>query len=96
MNVFSFKSRSPNINVYRLQARLREKGWFVQPQTSFGDMPESCHISVSRGHIPRIEAFLGVLESTLTEDLGGPLDIESINLMPIKKRDAYLKRQRVG
>ena len=95
-NVFAFTSSS-EVNIFRLQERLQEKGWFIQPQVGFGDMPASCHISVNKGNVSAVDDFINILDQVLAEDgLNAESPMDKINSLPIRKRDLLLMNARLG
>jgi len=95
-NVFAFTSRSPKINIFRLQEVLKKKGWFIQPQLAYGDMPSSCHISVNLGNLRKIDEFLEILGKILAgEDLSQETEMDNMNQLAIKQRDVLLKTSRL-
>ena len=96
LNVFSVRSTTSEVNIFRLQQELRRNGWYIQPQTSFGDMPASCHVSVNRGNVGREQAFVDELDRILQQgNLSEETEYDLVNNLSIKKRDAAFKRSRI-
>ena len=93
INIFSFKSVS-EINIFKLQEMLKDKGWFIQPQLGYGDMDACCHMSVNYGNVERADDFIldfsNLVENNF-EELCQKTENDTLNELPIKLRDNTLK-----
>jgi len=75
---------------------LKNKGWFIQPQLGYGDMPPSCHISVNYSNVGMINEFIIDLDRVLKAGLlSSKTELDMLSDMPIKKRDKILKSERI-
>ncbi len=63
MSIVAFGSDS--VNLFRLADELKRKGWHVQPQLRFGDVPESIHLTIVPATVATTGAFLHDLEGAL-------------------------------
>ena len=96
LNVFAFSSSSEEVNIFTLQEVLKNKGWFIQPQLGYGDMPPSCHISVNYSNVGMINEFIIDLDRVLKAGLlSSKTELDMLSDMPIKKRDKILKSERI-
>ena len=67
MCMFAIASTTEKINVYRLADKMKDKGWYLQPQFARHNSPANLHISLNRSTVPRAEALLTALEETVAE-----------------------------
>ncbi len=51
--------------VLHLADEMRERGWYLQPQLSFGELPPNLHLTVTPATVDRIGALLADLEGAL-------------------------------
>lgn len=51
--------------VFTLADRMRERGWFVQPQMAFGGLPASLHLTISAATAPNIDDFVKALKTSV-------------------------------
>ncbi len=64
-------------DVFTISDEMLTRGWFVQPQMSFGDMPASLHLTVSAATAPAVPEFLVALaESVEAAVAAGPILID--------------------
>jgi len=64
-------------DVFTISDEMLARGWFVQPQMSFGDMPASLHLTVSAATAPAVPEFLTALaESVEAAVAAGPIVID--------------------
>lgn len=64
-------------DVFTLSDEMLDRGWFVQPQMSFGDMPASLHLTVSAATAPAVPEFLTALAASVESAVAaGPVAIE--------------------
>ncbi|KRC66157.1 pyridoxal-dependent decarboxylase [Aeromicrobium sp. Root236] len=64
-------------DVFTISDEMLARGWFVQPQMSFGDMPASLHLTVSAATAPAVPEFLTALaESVQAAVAAGPIVID--------------------
>jgi len=67
MCMFALASTTEKINVYRLADKMKDKGWYLQPQFARDNSPANLHISLNRSTVPQAEALLKALEETVAE-----------------------------
>ena len=63
---------SDEINLFRMADKMGEKGWYIQPQLSFGDAPENIHLSISPSNVKWIDEFLKDLRDCAEKTRGAP------------------------
>ncbi|MGI8329716.1 pyridoxal phosphate-dependent decarboxylase family protein [Actinomadura scrupuli] len=51
--------------VLHLADEMRERGWYLQPQLSFDDLPPNLHLTLTPATVDRIDALLADLEQAL-------------------------------
>ncbi|SEA29828.1 pyridoxal phosphate-dependent decarboxylase family protein [Microbulbifer marinus] len=64
-NLFSFAS--DEVDVFKLAAKMKERGWYIQPQFGFGPSPANIHLSVGAGNATHTDAFIADLRATVAE-----------------------------
>jgi len=63
---------------FTLTDELVSRGWYVQPQLSFGDDGPSIHLSVSAGTLAHVEEFASALtESVAAAQAAGPVAVDA-------------------
>jgi len=63
---------SDEINLFRMADKMGEKGWYIQPQLSFGDAPQNIHLSISPSNVKWIDEFLKDLRDCAEASRGAP------------------------
>lgn len=64
-------------DVFTLSDQLLARGWFVQPQMSFGDMPASLHLTVSAATTSAVPELLDVLGAAVDAAVAtGPIVVD--------------------
>jgi sphinganine-1-phosphate aldolase len=64
-------------DVFTICDELLSRGWYAQPQMSFGPFPASLHLSISAATVPRIPEFLTALrESVAAAVAAGPVRVD--------------------
>ncbi|MFI5426938.1 pyridoxal phosphate-dependent decarboxylase family protein [Aeromicrobium sp. UC242_57] len=64
-------------DVFTISDEMLTRGWFVQPQMSFRDMPASLHLTVCAATAPAVPEFLAALaESVAAAVAAGPIVID--------------------
>ncbi|VXB65186.1 aminotransferase class V-fold PLP-dependent enzyme [Aeromicrobium sp. 9AM] len=64
-------------DVFTISDEMLMRGWFVQPQMSFGDMPASVHLTVSAATAPAVPEFLVALAESVRAAVDvGPIRID--------------------
>ena len=63
---------SDEINLFRMADKMGEKGWYIQPQLSFGDAPQNIHLSISPSNVKWIDEFLVDLRDCAEASRGLP------------------------
>jgi hypothetical protein len=84
--MFALASTSDKINVYHLADKMKQKGWYLQPQFARENSPANLHISLNRSTVPQAEAFLKAFEETITEIKQEQVDQETRNLQAELKK----------
>jgi glutamate/tyrosine decarboxylase-like PLP-dependent enzyme len=93
MCMFALASTTDKINVYHLAHKMKQKGWYLQPQFARENSPSNLHISLNRSTVPQAEAFLKAFEETVAEIKREEVDQETLKLqaelkkLPIKFDD---------
>ncbi len=65
------------LDPFTLTDELVARGWYVQPQLSFGDQGPSVHLSVSAGTLPHVQEFASALsESVAAARAAGPVAVD--------------------
>ena len=65
------------LDPFTLTDELVARGWYVQPQLSFGDQGPSVHLSVSAGTLPHVQEFAAALsESVAAARAAGPVAVD--------------------
>jgi sphinganine-1-phosphate aldolase len=86
MCMFALASTTDKINVYHLAHKMKQKGWYLQPQFARENSPSNLHISLNRSTVPQAEAFLKAFEETVAEIKQEEVDQETRDLqMELKK-----------
>jgi sphinganine-1-phosphate aldolase len=86
MCMFALASTTDKINVYHLAHKMKQKGWYLQPQFARENSPSNLHISLNRSTVPQAEAFLKAFEETVAEIQQEEVDQETRDLqMELKK-----------
>lgn len=80
MCMFAIASEDERVNVYRLADRMKEKGWYLQPQFARANSPSNLHVSLNRSTVPRAEAMLADLKRTVAEMREENIDRETQDL----------------
>jgi len=63
MNLIAIASDDPTVNIFHVADEMNSRGWYVQPQLSYGTSPANIHLSVnpkSQPHVPSLLADLAV------------------------------------
>ncbi len=70
-------STDATCDVFTISDEMLTRGWFVQPQMSFRDMPASLHLTVCAATAPAVPEFLTALaESIEAAVAAGPITID--------------------
>jgi glutamate/tyrosine decarboxylase-like PLP-dependent enzyme len=73
MCMFSFTAEG--FNIFQLADKIREKGYYMQPQFSHGPTPANLHISMEWGVADSVEAALAALREAVEETKNHPAPI---------------------
>ncbi len=65
MTLLSFSSRDGDVNIFHVIDEMNEKGWYVQPSLSFGDVPASIHLSVTLSNHGHADLFVRDLKASV-------------------------------
>ena len=66
------------LDPFTLTDELLSRGWYVQPQLSYGDHGPSIHLSVSAGTLAHVEEFASALgESVAAAQAAGPVAVDA-------------------
>ena len=60
------------VDAFVVADELRERGWYVQPQLAFGDMPRNLHLTVTAASLPRVEPLLVDLRAAVAAARAAP------------------------
>ena len=74
MCMFSFTS--DEINIFELADKVREKGFYMQPQFSHGKTPANLHISLNWGVADSVEPSLAMLREAVAEVRANPNPVD--------------------
>jgi len=67
-----------SLDPFTLTDELVSRGWYVQPQLSFGDDGPSIHLSVSAGTLPLVDEFAAALTASVaTAQAAGPVAVDA-------------------
>ncbi len=67
-----------SLDPFTLTDELVSRGWYVQPQLSFGDDGPSIHLSVSAGTLPHVEELATALaQSVSAAQAAGPVAVDA-------------------
>ncbi len=67
-----------SLDPFTLTDELVSRGWYVQPQLSFGDQGPSVHLSVSAGTLAHVEEFASALsDSVAASRAAGPVAVDA-------------------
>lgn len=50
-----------DFDIYALADRMRDRGWFIQPQFGFGPSPPNVHLSIGASNVPQMDALIADL-----------------------------------
>ena len=65
-------------DVFTIADEMLTRGWFVQPQMAFRQMPASLHLTLSAATAPSVPDFLVALrESVATAQAAGPIQVDA-------------------
>ncbi len=57
---------------------MAERGWYVQPQLSFGECPPTIHLSVSAATLPHVSELLAALRASVASaQAAGPVQVDA-------------------
>ena len=91
-NLFSFAS--DQLNVFTLAEDMRARGWYIQPQFGFGPSPANVHLSVGRGNVDYVDAFIeDLLEAAAGVHRSGPVPVgaePALSAMPPDRLFEYI------
>ncbi len=78
MCMFSFTS--DGFNIFELADKIREKGFYMQPQFSHGETPANLHVSLNWGVADSVEPSLAMLQEAVAEVKANPtpLDLDGV------------------
>ena len=64
-------------DVFTVADEMLERGWFVQPQMSFGDVPPTLHLTLSAATAPSVpELVVALRESVEAARAAGPVEVD--------------------
>lgn len=87
MCMFSFTA--DGLNIFELADRIREKGFYMQPQFTHGATPANLHISLDWASADHVEQALRILQESVTEvrQDAGALDLAEVRATVQKMLD---------
>ena len=86
MCMFAVASTTEKINVYRLADKMKQKGWYLQPQFARDNSPSNLHVSMNRSTVPQAEALLKSLDETIEEMKQEEMDQETRDMQAELKK----------
>jgi glutamate/tyrosine decarboxylase-like PLP-dependent enzyme len=90
VNIMSIASKT--LDIFKLSEIIRSKGWFIQAQYSYFNIPSSFHISIGYQNINNIENFINILSISVQECIkNNHFYIESDKYLDVKSRDNKLR-----
>ncbi len=64
-------------DVFTISDLMLRRGWFVQPQMSFADLPPSLHLTLCAATAPSVPALLSALSEAVAEAVAaGPIQVD--------------------
>ncbi len=63
---------SDDVNLFRLADAMAARGWYIQPQLSYGDAPRNIHVTVNPSNVAVVEPFLADLRQCVEACRGVP------------------------
>ena len=57
--------RSDTVNLFVVIDEMRERGWYIQPQLTFGNSPSNIHLSISASNVPQMDDLLRALAESI-------------------------------
>jgi len=77
-SLVAFGAAPDGPDLFVLADELTARGWYVQPQFAFGDLPANLHLTVTAASAPRIEPFLADLgEAVKAAHAHGPVAVDA-------------------
>jgi glutamate/tyrosine decarboxylase-like PLP-dependent enzyme len=65
------------LDVFTLGDEMLERGWYVQPQMRFGDLPATLHLTVSAATTAGVDDFLAALRASVDAAVAaGPVQVD--------------------
>ncbi len=71
MNLFAFSAEG--VDIFHVSDEMKVRGWFIQPQLSFGASKENIHVSVNPACLHWVDDFLRDLAASVESAKGLPL-----------------------
>ncbi len=56
---------SDTVNLFEVVDEMRVRGWYIQPQLTFGDSPANIHLSIGASNVPQMDAMLADLTDSI-------------------------------
>ena len=76
------------LDVFTLADELLTRGWYTQPQLSFGPFPASLHLSLSAATVPLLPEFLAALTASVQAAVAaGPVAVDPIVAAALRQVD---------
>ncbi|KAA1420069.1 aspartate aminotransferase family protein [Mumia zhuanghuii] len=64
-------------DVFTISDSMLARGWFVQPQMAYADLPATLHLTVSAATAPLVDEFLRALQESVDEAVaGGAIEVD--------------------
>jgi sphinganine-1-phosphate aldolase len=64
-SLVAIASDDPAVDEFVVADELRERGWYVQPQFAYQDLPRNLHLTVTAASLDRVAGLLGDLRSSV-------------------------------
>jgi len=65
-------SDDPDVDVFVVADEMRERGWYVQPQFAYLDLPRNLHLTVTAASLPNVDALLSDLADSVAAARSAP------------------------
>lgn len=56
---------SDTVNLFEVVDEMRVRGWYIQPQLTYGDSPANIHLSIGASNVPQMDAMLADLDDSI-------------------------------
>ncbi|MFW6051718.1 MAG: pyridoxal phosphate-dependent decarboxylase family protein [Myxococcota bacterium] len=71
MCLVAVASDDPSVDVFRLCDAMKKRGWDLQAQLRYGELPENFHLTVMPSNLPHLDQWVADLRASVDEVKGG-------------------------